>query len=133
SACRRLGRASRERRQAEHERGGLVKTHGRVQYHSRRVLTKALAAAIPNAACAASGRGNVSGSVSELRKLPKVDRLAEASALAPLRSALGRATVVAIVREVLSNAREDARAGRPVVQEEELVERVRAAAARRLA
>ena len=68
----------------------------------------------------------------EVRKLPKVDRLAAAEALAPLRSALGKNALTSIARAVIGNARTRARAGEPAPDFDVLVENVRAVAERRL-
>ncbi len=69
----------------------------------------------------------------ELRKLPKVDRVVAAPALAELRDSVGRRVLTAIVRDVISALRREVKAGRPVPAEDQVIREVLEQTARRLA
>lgn len=68
----------------------------------------------------------------DLRRLPRVDRVVAAPALAPFRAALGTRTVTGIARAVIAGFREQVRAGQSAPPEAEVVEAVLGVARRRL-
>jgi L-seryl-tRNA(Ser) seleniumtransferase len=69
--------------------------------------------------------------MSELARLPKVDQVVDAEELSEARALLGRRAVTALVRDVIAELRERARAGEPVPERADVIARVRRSADRR--